>query len=1294
MTKNFLKCIIIVYGITICAACSQQDDSFVIDFDNIAQQDPLVLMVKDRNNSLSALISDQISQALNYSKIPYQTLDLSILPGELVIPQETRVIAITGDFLNNVSIQKAEELSEFVARGNTLIFYSPPNSSRFSFLHGLKPFSAFETDTVAKGITFTDPVFPGFSGKSFKLKEASPHYATTIDEFTDEVKIHAVAETDSTVPVILSNKVGLGEVITYNSYSLEQKTYRGLLFSGILRGLSGIPFPVANASTIFLDDFPAPVYNEKIPPIDNEYDISHAEFVSNIWWPDMQALADTFNIDYTAVIAFNYNAAVVPPFDFAEWTSGKILKNAEPVEASIEIARRVRDSQHELGFHGYNHFSLWFEDWANERFMINAIQAARKRWIADELGPLPVTYVPPTNFIDQAGLRSLNRAMPSVKFVSSLYLGDVDDGGGREFGPDPFVPAFFNYPRVTSGSNMIENSLFEQHNLQLNTGIWNHFLHPDDVFQINQNVYDEFPSRNPLKLGWKTSEEYPFGLYQLLKERLTYTRENYPLTRFVTAEKGASIAKDWVNSLAIYKNLGDSLSIVTLSRPGYKKSEYSATNFWFAYVSKKNLEKFEHALSNKVQDIVSVPLWDGVLFQFSTKTDSLLVPELHSGISESDEQLAQTIETVLQQYRSYQIPPTPILPEPYVDTRLSDALNALEKNPEDYELQEKIIELALEFDSTSYAIDILEKRLLNNQQWHEEDVNRLITFYGYESAFERSTQFLDSLWNTFSDHKVLKLKSKLTEELGVGNDKFNAKWDRRELKLIKDPVERKTRETELARESGDWKTLKKPLLDLLSLVPESDTLYAHILQRYLWNEPADSVVSFVERSPEFSEAQFKPFAAQIASIYGYEKQNYTKALYWAAKDPEFSKQAILQWLYNQNRFVAFNRRANQFLTNDPQNDSLRSFAGRQLIYGGFFEEGNKLLYPLFTDNKPIDELTRSAVNDQIRFASYKEKKKLYANYPEFFSASQFDDLHRSLRKTEGVRGSVFGEYRIDNFDNDNARTGLSVEFGNRNSIYHLIKTENLYTASRVGGEKIKDSFYGFGYQLTSRLKEGALILRAGNSNVVFDQTFKPGFYASAGLTKDSSYTFARAGFEPVFTNTALQEDIFQLKTEFYREDPWAEGQFLTALSFTGRYFTESIADSELFGRLFWQYYQNNKLRVRPIAELSYATSTDPIDSGVPFFSPDNLFTQGLGADLRYRHPDIFDYKTLFEIELMGKNQNDQGLFITGRAEINHRFDNFWEISFSSEYSNSKIFRSNRYFVTISYFFRKTPDTVK
>jgi hypothetical protein len=48
---------------------------------------------------------------------------------------------------------------------------------------------------------------------------------------------------------------------------------RGLLFAGVLKGLEGIPYPIANTATIFLDDFPAPQYEILAEPIKSEMNL-------------------------------------------------------------------------------------------------------------------------------------------------------------------------------------------------------------------------------------------------------------------------------------------------------------------------------------------------------------------------------------------------------------------------------------------------------------------------------------------------------------------------------------------------------------------------------------------------------------------------------------------------------------------------------------------------------------------------------------------------------------------------------------------------------------------------------------------------------------------------------------------------------------------------------------------------------------------------------------------------------------------------------------------------------------
>ena len=82
------------------------------------------------------------------------------------------------------------------------------------------------------------------------------------------------------------------------------------------------------------------------------------------------------------------------------------------------------------------------------------------------------------------GLRKLQEGAPSVKYIQSTYLGDFEEGGNREFDPEPYNDYFFDYPRISSGYFFEKDDIMNIESLYLFTGIWTHFVHPDDVFQL------------------------------------------------------------------------------------------------------------------------------------------------------------------------------------------------------------------------------------------------------------------------------------------------------------------------------------------------------------------------------------------------------------------------------------------------------------------------------------------------------------------------------------------------------------------------------------------------------------------------------------------------------------------------------------------------------------------------------------------------------------------------------------------------------------------------------------------
>ncbi len=174
-----------------------------------------------------------------------------------------------------------------------------------------------------------------------------------------------------------------------------------------------------------------------------------------------------------------------------------------------------------MGFHGYNHISLMQKDWQTKQAMVTAIVTARKKWRLLHLGPMPVTYVPPNDFIDSLGLQSLVEGMPSLKYMCSVYTDSVAIGDGREFSPDPYVPSLFDYPRVSSGYTDNSASLFNQESLYILTGIWTHFIHPDDVYDLpSEGGQGIFNARNIRGLGWHPYGKHKLGYTKYLKDVL------------------------------------------------------------------------------------------------------------------------------------------------------------------------------------------------------------------------------------------------------------------------------------------------------------------------------------------------------------------------------------------------------------------------------------------------------------------------------------------------------------------------------------------------------------------------------------------------------------------------------------------------------------------------------------------------------------------------------------------------------------------------------------------------------
>ena len=86
---------------------------------------------------------------------------------------------------------------------------------------------------------------------------------------------------------------------------LRQGASRILRFGVQLLG-SATAYPVINSAAFYLDDFPSPVPSGNGKYIKRDYNMSIAEFYSQVWWPDLVRLAERYGIRFTGVMIENY----------------------------------------------------------------------------------------------------------------------------------------------------------------------------------------------------------------------------------------------------------------------------------------------------------------------------------------------------------------------------------------------------------------------------------------------------------------------------------------------------------------------------------------------------------------------------------------------------------------------------------------------------------------------------------------------------------------------------------------------------------------------------------------------------------------------------------------------------------------------------------------------------------------------------------------------------------------------------------------------------------------------------
>jgi len=1290
-----------------------------VTFDPLSNQ-PLVEYILNSKNEESENFNIQVRKTLDYAKIPYGVVNLKSFNKKKKIASSTRVLAIFDiSLLNNSAYQK---VLNFVANGGTLFLPSYTDGEQFGFLANLKTDAFYSVNTESTGFNFNINLLPSVKGQKFHNKKL--HFGLKKENFKEGTEIWASAANDSDYPTIIHNTVGNGQVIIFNASQYPEKQDRGLFFAAILKGLPNFPYTIANISSIFLDDFPAPLYDVYAETVKTEMNLSQAQFYKNVWWPDMIKLAKEENIVYSTYPCFDYRNFTEPPFLFKEWeTPSTTLKTHIEDAPDYLMAEALKEKQ-EIGLHGYNHVSLIKEDWPSKEFMVLALNSAEKKWISSGYGPLPITYVPPSNIIDSIGFAALEEAIPSIRYNCSTYDGDFDEGGNREFDLEPFNDHFFNFPRNTSGYELNEDKQFVQHSLYLYTGIWSHFIHPDDVFQVpneHSTSQGNYKFRNPKRLGWKTSADGTLGFLPRFKNYLQKTKKTYPFIRIETVLDAARLTEKWRKSEVAYSFRKDHIKI--------KTSLDVPNNYWFIYIPTQDVESIEEYLLQEKIDFAKTSILHGELFNIKTKGKSLKLP-----FKEKENASITIINNVLEDYKNY-----------------SAAIAENEK--EDIPATFFIKDLSAELENTG----------LSEDKWLE-----LYKYLGWENRESEIWNLLENAYLKQPDKKFVLLSLKFIENSDYPNNKTRKRWMRRQIETfpnnkrllleylsifedeklansitVKDALKLIVEEKNLKKQEeyllGIIEKMPEMATELLnSLQPCQDEFTISIAESIAWfyadkgqypkairwakctNKISLQEVTewrlltgeykflkeqdfpryieyLLNKQPKYAlkevinltPCQDEGLIAQATNLaYTFADQgSFRKAFAWSSCAEGFSEKDRLQWLYELGDIGKLEREYNRYISLNPNDMEVKAYMVQLYLYSNNFEKAWQLASSL-KESPEKDalqlELNREVVNvtEKIQFELLENSRDLF--YPE---------VARKIEKKKRIAQNDFIESNSELVSDRLEATSLTntIAYGVRDTKENThtfgLTQYNAYALNVDTTSANKNHYlYGAAYGFKTKEKSNKFNY-SGNARLEIDQDQKVFYHLTAGVSKGKDSLYSALGIfrKPAITGPAYSLNIYQTQLNLYEE--WKiNKRWLGIASFEANHYDdENVIDGMLLANISYALPLTKYSSFNPYSEASGMLGNTDLEDGYPYWSSKQRFYGGLG--IAYNLKNILKEVNL-SLDASAFLDTFSESFQRYRGSLSIPIVDYFYLKANAEFFTLKNFYSNNFQLGLKYYLNK------
>lgn len=509
----------------------------------VASGDADTLLVYDTADDSSQEALSMFRAVMSEMRVSCNEVDLAERAGLPDLAGYTRVVLLTTTPVSRLPGIDTTLVSYVNEGGSLMVATMPYSLGELGALREASGITAESTGEELAAASFKPAAsFMLGGGQTYTIED--PDTSSISVELADDVTVEAEVGADGTdsagTPLVWERDIGSGKLVVCN-LRYYGKAYRGVFSSAFSLLGDACVWPVINASTWWLDDFPSPVPQGDSQYIQRDYHMSVAEFYSNVWWPDVLELSRKHD--------FSYSGAIIETYE--KRTSGS-LGGSFSTDTYLYYGNQLLNSGGEIGYHGYNHQPLcgpnyaYVEDhgystWESTQEMSDSISELESFTSGLFEGETPVAYVPPSNILSDEGRSMLVQDHPEIRAIASTYL-----PGGDAYDQEFTVAADgeIEMPRIVSGEHLdsyMRMAALSELNLHY---VNSHFMHPDDLLDADRGASE----------GWE-------ALKGELEEYMDWVQSAAPDLTQVTASGMAARVQRFANATPAVTSEGDTLRI-------------------------------------------------------------------------------------------------------------------------------------------------------------------------------------------------------------------------------------------------------------------------------------------------------------------------------------------------------------------------------------------------------------------------------------------------------------------------------------------------------------------------------------------------------------------------------------------------------------------------------------------------------------------------------------------------------------------------------------------------------------